>query len=181
MWKHPTQNHLFEKFAKYAKLTGAIFIVLGLVGIIYPAFMTVVTVTFVSWLMLFAGFMAAYFTWLSNRNDVMGWLKSFMLIGISLYMLFYPMVGAATIGLLLSIFFFVDGFAGLALALSMRPNKIWIVWMINAIFSFAIGALFILSWPFNSTYLVGLFVGFSLFFDGIALLVGGSFFTKMMK
>jgi uncharacterized membrane protein HdeD (DUF308 family) len=40
---------------------------------------------------------------------------------------------------------------------------------------------FIVGWPFSSLYLVGLLVGFSLFFDGLALLMGGSTFTKMAK
>ena len=181
MWKYPIEENLFDKFAKYSKISGVIFIILGIVGIIYPVFMALTTVTFISWIMLFAGITAGYFTWQSNKNDVIGWLKSFVLIGISLYIINYPMIGAASLGLLLSIFFFIDGFAGVFLSLSMRPNKPWILWMINAIFSFAIGILFILSWPFNSAYIVGLLVGFSLLFDGIALLSGGFYFKKIMK
>jgi uncharacterized membrane protein HdeD (DUF308 family) len=181
MWNYPIEDNLFEKFSKYSKIAGIIFIILGIIGILEPVFMSLATVTFVSWLMLFAGLMAAYFTYISNKSDIAGWLKSFLLIAIALFMIFYPMSGVGTVGLLLAIYFFMDSFAGFSLALSMRPEKGWLWWLINAIFSMLIGVLFIVGWPFSSLYLIGLLVGFSLFFDGISLLVTGSIFKKMTK
>jgi len=179
MWKYPLEEHLFDKFQKYSKITAVIFMILGLVGILYPAFMTLATVTFIAWIMLLAGFMAGYFTYLSDKNDMMGWLKSFILIAIALFMIFYPMSGVGTVGLLLSIYFFMDAFAGFSLALSMRPSKGWLWWMINAIFSMLIGMLFVVGWPVTSLYLIGLLVGFSLFFDGLSLFFIGTIFKKM--
>jgi len=179
MWKYPLQEELFDKFQKYSKIAGIIFLILGLVGILYPAFMTLATVTFIAWIMMFAGLMAGYFTYISDKSDTVGWLKSFVLIAISLFMIFYPMSGVGTVGLLLSIYFFMDSFAGFSLALSMRPSKGWLWWLINAIFSMLIGILFIVGWPFTSLYLIGLLVGFSLFFDGLSLLFIGNIFKKM--
>lgn len=179
MWKYPIDENLFEKFSKYSKIAGVIFIILGLIGIFEPVYMTVATVTFVAWIMMFAGFMAGYFTYISDKSDYLGWLKSFILIGISLLMIFYPMTGVGTVGLLLAIYFFMDSFAGFSIAFNMKPAKGWIWWLINAIFSMLIGVLFIVGWPFTSLYLIGLLVGFSLFFDGIALLVTGSIFKKL--
>jgi len=179
MWKYPLEEDLFSKFEKYSKVAGVVFIILGLVGIFYPAFMTLATVTFVAWLMMFAGFIAGYFTYMSDKSDTMGWLKSFVLIAIALFMIFYPMSGIGTVGLLLAIYFFMDSFASFSLAMSMRPAKGWVWWMINAIFSMLIGVLFIVGWPFSSIYLIGLLVGFSLFFDGISLLFIGRIFKKL--
>jgi len=179
MWKYPLEEELFSKFQKYTKVAGALFILLGLIGIIYPAVIALATVTLISWLMMFAGLMAGYFTYLSDKNDTMGWLKSFVLVAISLFMMFYPMSGVGTVGLLLSIYFFMDSFAGFSLSLSMYPSKGWIWWMINAIFSMLMGVLFIVGWPLSSLYLIGLLVGFSLFFDGLSLLFIGNIFKKM--
>ena len=179
MWKYPIRETLFDKFSKYSKITGFIFIILGLVGIIYPVFMTLATVSFVAWLMVLGGIMAGYFTFLSDKNDYLGWLKSFILTGIGLFILYHPLSAIGTVGLLLAIYFFMDFFAGFSLALSMRPEKGWLLWMINAIFSLIIGIFFIVGWPFTSEYLIGLVVGFSLFFDGIALLVTGVIFKNM--
>ncbi len=183
MWNYPIQekleDELVHKFSKYTKIAGVVFLILGVVGILYPSLMTLATVTFISWIMLFAGLMAGYFTYLSDKDDHIGWLKSFILIGISLFMILYPMSGIGTIGLLLSIYFFIDAFASFSMSITMKPSKGWIIWLINGIFSLALGVLFILGWPLTSVYLIGLFVGFSLFFDGVSLLTIGSIFKKM--
>ena len=62
-------KNLVDNFKKYAKISGTIFILLGLAGIIYPAFMSLTTLAFVSYLMIFAGIMAGWMTWTSNKND----------------------------------------------------------------------------------------------------------------
>lgn len=181
MWKYPINENLFEKFGKYTKVSGLVFIVLGLVGILFPVFMTLTMVSFVAWLMVIGGILAAYFTYLSDKDDYLGWLKSFILILIGFFILSYPISAIGTIGLLLSIYFIMDFFTSISIALSMRPTSGWLLWMLNAIFSLIIGIIFIVGWPFTSGYLIGLVVGFSLFFDGIALLVTGSIFKKMSK
>lgn len=181
MWKIPKDDDLLEKFSKYSKIVAVIFMLLGLAGILYPVFMTLATVTFAAWLMLIAGLMSGYFTWLAHRSDIIGWIKSLLLVAASLFILYSPLGGAAAIGFLFSIYFFFNAFVGFSLAMSSRPHGVWIFWMINAIFSALIAVMLILGWPNSSMYLVGLLVGFSLFFDGLILFIGGSIFTKMMR
>ncbi len=172
---------LVASFKKYAKISGTAFILLGAAGIFFPTFMTMTTLAFVSYLMLFAGFFAGWMTWTSNRHDWAGWLKSVLLIMVAIFMIFYPMQGAATLGLLMAIYFFMDAFAEFGLAFGLRPQNVWWLWLLNAITSFVLGVIFVAGWPFSSLYLVGLFIGISLFFDGIALLSGGIFLDKIDK
>lgn len=179
MWQYPKDFDLFDQIGKYAKTAGVIFMILGLIGAIYPVYASFATVVFVAWLMLIAGIFAAYFTYVTDRSDWAGWLKSVILIGVALYMLFSPLGGVATLGLLFSIYFFMDAFAGFTIVSSMYPNKGWGIWAFNASLSLIIAILFVIGWPFSSLYLIGLFVGFSLFFDGLALLMGGKLFKKM--
>ena len=183
MWNYTSfQMHadkaLVERFGKYAKISGALFVALGLIGVFYPVFMTVAAVMLSAYLMLFAGLSSAWFTWASHRKDWAGWLKSLMLILVAVLMIFYPLNGAATLGLLLAIYFFVDAFAELGLAFAHRPEPVWWLWLLNGLFSLGLGVVFVAGWPMSSLYLVGLLVGFSLFFDGIALLGGGFFLDK---
>jgi len=96
-------------------------------------------------------------------------------------MLFYPMQGVATLGLVFAIYFFMDAFAGFGLAYSLREDKHWWLWLINAITSFVLGVLFVMGWPLSSLWLVGLFIGISLLFDGLALLVGGAYLEDIDK
>jgi uncharacterized membrane protein HdeD (DUF308 family) len=179
MWQFPKESGLFETFSRYAKIVGVIFMVLGIAGALFPVAASLASVVFVAWLMLFAGSVAAYFTYKSDPKDWAGWLKSFILIGVALYMLLWPLGGVATLGLLLSIYFFMDAFGSFMLMSSFYPNKGWGYWLFNAVTSLILGALFVVGWPFSSLYLVGLFVGISLFFDGLALLLGAKIFDKI--
>jgi len=181
VWKQPKAFELLKKFGEHAKIAGVVFIILGLIGVIFPVFVSYATVIFVSWLMLLAGLLAAYFTYITDRSDWRGWLKSIILIGVALYMLLSPLGGIATLGLLFSIYFFMDAFSGFAIASSLYPHKGWGLWSINAIFSLVISVIFIIGWPFTSMYLIGLLVGFSLFFDGFALFMGGKALKDMSK
>jgi uncharacterized membrane protein HdeD (DUF308 family) len=174
------EREVLEKLQKHAKVAGIILILLGIVGIFFPVIMTMATVVFVSWLMLFAGISSGYFTYMSNPKDWWGWVKAGIMIAVSLYMLFVPMGGVATLGILLAIYFFMDAFAGFGLSSSLYPQKGWWIWLINALLSLAIAFFFLINWPFSSLYLVGLLVGFSLFFDGLALLMGVSMSKKNM-
>ncbi|MBL0721727.1 MAG: DUF308 domain-containing protein [Sulfurovum sp.] len=173
MWKPIKDFKLIDTFGKNAKIAGVIFIILGFIGILFPILFSYATVVFISWLMLFTGVLAAYFTYVTDRTDWAGWLKSLLLIGMGLYMLFSPLGAIATLGLLFSIYFFMDGFSGFAIASSLYPDKAWMLWTLNGIFSLIIGIIFIMGWPFTSTYLIGLLVGVSLLFDGFALFMGG--------
>jgi len=183
MWKwHENLNletninkNLVDNFKKHAKTGGIFFVLLGMAGILFPTLMSLTTVLLVAYLMLFAGVSAGILTYKSNREDWMGWLKSFILLLASLLILLYPLQGTAALGLILAIYFFMDAFASFSLALSLRPKKIWLVWLFNSITSLALGVLFVIGWPKSSLFLIGILVGISLLLDGIALLLGGAF------
>jgi len=181
MWKSPKEMVLLGKYKKQARLAGILFMILGLIGALYPVFASFATVIFVSWLMLFAGILAGYFTFVTDKSDFGGWLKSIILIGVAIYMLVSPLGGIATLGLLFSIYFFMDAFSGFMLASSLYPNKGWGLWTINAVLSLVMAVIFVVNWPFSSMYLIGLLVGFSLFFDGIALLMAGNALEELSK
>jgi len=63
-----------------------------------------------------------------------------------------------------------DRFAGLLFGLEFSPFPGWIWMVINGILSFFLAALFLVDWPFSSIWLVGLFVGISLFLDGLTII-----------
>ena len=174
-------KNLVDSFKKYSKIGGTLFIILGIIGIVFPIVMSLTTLAFVSYLMIAAGLFSGWLTWQSNKEDWAGWLKSFILALTGVFMIIYPTLGIATLGLLFAIYFFMDAFAGFGLAYSLKPQKVWLLWLFNAITSLILGILFVIGWPFSSMYLVGLLVGISLFFDGIALLTGGVMVDKMEK
>ena len=179
MWSYPDDGNLLKSFSKYSKVGGFIFIILGLIGIFFPSLMSIATVLFIGWLMGFSGFMAGYLTWITDKEEWLGWLKAFALIVIGLFLVFYPMGGVAAVGLLLAIYLLIDAFGSFSIAFTMRPLKGWWFWLLNSVLSIVLAVIFLVGWPFSSVWLVGLFIGISLFFDGFALLMMGTFFDKM--
>jgi len=174
-------KNLVDSFKKYATVSGILFIIMGMVGILFPVIMTYSSLIFVAYLMLLAGIFSGWLTWQSNVKDWAGWLKSFMLIIVAILLLARPEQGAAAMGLLFAVYFFTDAFAGFGLAFSLRPEKIWLFWLFNAITSLILGVLFLINWPASSYYLIGLLVGVSLLFDGIALLSGAKFVNDITE
>ena len=164
-----------KKVSKHATIAGLIFIILGFGGMLYPQIMSIVTVFFVGWLLTLGGFAAGYFTWMTAKNDWLGWLKAFVLMATGLFIIFLPLPGVAAVGLLLAFYFLLDAFSNAAIGLSMKPFKGWWVWLINAFFSLLLAVIFIIGWPFSAMWLVGFFVGISLFLDGFILLFMGSY------
>jgi uncharacterized membrane protein HdeD (DUF308 family) len=179
----PDNRTLLERFGKNATIAGIVMMLLGLVGLFYPFWASLFTVSVIAWLMVFAGSLAGYFTFQTNRSDWLGWLKSVILIGTGLLMLFYPKIGVVALGLLFTIYFMMDGFSGVAIALSSRPEKGWWIWLINGLLSFALAVIFMMSWTSleQTAWLIGIFVGISLFFDGFTLLFMGNVFKTMSK
>jgi len=181
MWKHPKELEQFELFRKNAKTVGIVLMVVGFLGAMFPVAGSLTTVVFVAWLLLMSAFLVGYFTYKSDAGDWRGWLKTLIFLGVGLYMLGNPAGGIATLGLLFSIYFFMDAFSGFTLAASFYPNKGWGIWAVNAIFSLLMAMIFVIGWPHTSVVLIGLLVGFSLFFDGLALVMGAHLFQKIEK
>lgn len=163
-------KELIDRFSKNSKIAGIIFLLLGLVGIVFPVFMSVTSALFFGWLLLFTGFFAATHTWTTARGDWMGWLKTFVLLVTGTMILINPVPGVLALGIIFAIYFMFDAFSSTALAFQMRPAPMWWVVLLNGVISFALALIFLIDWPMSSMVLVGLLVGISLFFDGIALL-----------
>ena len=161
-----------EKFIQTSKIYGIIFVVLGMLGMFFPGIMSLTSAIFVGWLLLFSGIMTAIQTWQVNKKDWLSWLKSLLYIVVSILIILNPISGVVALAIIFTAYFFVDSALNLVLALNLRPNSGWWIALLNSILSFALGVYFFLAIadPIKTIWLVGMFVGISLFFDGVMLL-----------
>ena len=161
-----------EKFAQTSRIYGIMFIVLGMLGMFFPAIMSLTSAIFVGWLLLFSGIFIAVQTWQVNKKDWLSWLKSLLYIVVAILIVLNPLSGVIALAIIFTAYFFVDSVLNLVLAFNLRPNSGWWIVLLNAILSFAIGVFFFMSItdPVKTIWLVGMFVGISLFFDGVMLL-----------
>ena len=162
---------LDQRSRKTLKTTSIVLIVVGIIGIALPQFLSIAIALFAGWLMIFAGSIALFITWHGFRDRWVAWLKPFVLITVGLLILLNPIAGTAALGIMLAIYFLFDGFSGIGSAWEMRPQKGWGWLMFNGAISLLLAAIFIIGWPFSSAWMIGLFIGFSLFIDGVSLLM----------
>ena len=165
-------QEMSEKFGKYAKAYGIIFMLLGLVGIFFPGLMSLTTVFFLGWLLIFSGIFAAMHTWQLNKSDWLGWLKTLILLVAGALIVIHPLPGILALGIIFAAYFALDAAANFTLAFKIRPDKTWWIALLNGLLSLGIAIFFALAIgnPVQTVWLVGLLVGISLFFDGIMLL-----------
>ena len=165
-------QNMTDKFAKYSKIYGILFMLLGLLGIFFPNIMSVSSALFIGWIMLFSAIFTAMHTWQINKKDWLGWLKSLLFLTVSILIMINPLTGVIALGVLFGAYFFIDSALNLALAFGIKPESGWWIALLNAILSLILGAYFLyaIADPLKTMWLVGIFVGISLFFDGVMLL-----------
>lgn len=171
MYYESIEISMDEALRKRLRTTGVLLLSIGGLGLLLPQIISITLSLLIASLLILAGLVIAYFTWYSYTRSALAWLKPFVLITLGLLVLFNPIAGAAALGLVLLVYFLLDGFAGITFALALRPMQGWVWTLISGLASLALAVVFIAGWPFNSLWLVGLFVGISLVFDGIALLM----------
>jgi uncharacterized membrane protein HdeD (DUF308 family) len=60
---------LLSKFRKHSIIAGILFILIGAVGIIFPALMSIATTVFIGWLLFFGGILAGYHNYQAHKRN----------------------------------------------------------------------------------------------------------------
>ncbi|VAW77480.1 hypothetical protein MNBD_GAMMA13-18 [hydrothermal vent metagenome] len=168
-----TNEIITSRFGSFSLITGILLIILGTAGFFLPGLMSLGTVIFVAWMLIVGAAIWAVHTYKYNTRSVMNWIKPALLLITGGLMLFYPLPGIATVGLLLAVYLLLDAFGSFVIAQSIHPASGWGWMLFNGITSLVLAMLFLYGWPATSLWLVGLYVSISLLFDGIALLAVG--------
>jgi len=161
-----------KRFRNTALFAGILLLGLGVLGMAAPQFMSVVTASFFGWLLVTAGALMLYVTYQGFGGEgALRWLKPFILIVVGFLVAFHPVAGAAGLGLALGVYLMFDGFSSISTAFTLRPMHGWMWTGLNGVLSFVLSFFILVGWPVTSLWIVGLYVGISLFFDGLALLM----------
>lgn len=156
-------------FSVNARRTGLVMIVIGLVGIILPNLLSLTLNAFIGGIFLVSAIALAYIAWNSRPGSFSMWLKPFVLFALALLILFHPLVVLSVLGLLLALYFLFDGFASFTLAMEVRPSSGWGLMLFSSILSLAMSVLVLSSWPLGAVWIIGLLIGISFLFYGMAL------------
>jgi len=172
---------VIKHFGSYSITIGILLMIIGIIGVILPQVMSLEAVVIIAVLFILGGAVWLVHAYKYGGIRWLDWLKPVLLLVSGGLMLFYPMSGIITIGLLLSVYLLLDALVSFILVYKMYPEKGW-GWMgFNGITSLILATLFFIGWPETSLLLVGLYIAISLFFDGVTLIFIGWMQRHLVK
>ncbi|MFZ0278615.1 MAG: DUF308 domain-containing protein [Candidatus Sulfotelmatobacter sp.] len=151
-------------------LWGVLLIVFGMLAVGLPFLAAVAVTGMVAWLIVLAGVVHLVLAFRAHGAGSMIWK---LLVGVAYlcfggYLIWHPVVGVASLTLLLATLFLVEGVLDVILFFKMRPlqGSGWV--LTDGIVTLLLGALIYLQWPSSSLWAIGTLVGISLIFSGVA-------------
>jgi uncharacterized membrane protein HdeD (DUF308 family) len=147
---------------------GILQIVLGFVALGDTVAVTVISMIFFGWLLIFSAVLHALHWFRGSGQsfflDLLGFIFD-LIVGIVL--LTNPAVGAAALTLVLAVFFLVGGLMRIFASLSFdTPHRVWAI--LSGVISAGLGILLWIHWPLTGLYFIGLAIGIELMFRGWA-------------
>ena len=151
-------------------LWGALLIVFGMLAVGLPLLAAVAVSALVAWLIVLAGVVHLMVAFRVHSAGSVIWK---LLVGIAYlcfggYLLLHPVVGVATLTLLLASLFLIEGILNIVLYVQMRPvhGSSWM--LVDGIVTLLLGLMIYMQWPSSSAWAIGTLVGISMIFSGAA-------------
>ena len=155
---------------------GYALVIFGILAIMAP-FVTGTAVTiFVGVLMIAAGITRGIFAFRAQsfgRGLLMFLLGAVIALG-GVLLLARPLIGLASLTIVLAAFFFADGIIEAVYAFQLRPVQGWGWLLSSGIASVLLGFFIMYQWPVSGRWAIGVLVGVRLVFTGWPIIALGS-------
>lgn len=165
-----TPAALVKQASKWGIIWGVLLILLGILAIAEPLLAAIALATFIAWLLIFVGVVHIVVAFQAHSGTSLGWkfLVGLAYVFIGGYLLFRPVVGVATLTLMLAFLFMFEGVLDFMLWWKMRraDGSFWI--LVDAIITLILGGMIYMHWPSSSVWVIGTLVGLSLIISGVA-------------
>jgi uncharacterized membrane protein HdeD (DUF308 family) len=151
-------------------LWGVLLIVFGMVAIGSPFLAAVAVNALVAWLIVLAGIVHLMLAFRVHGAGSMIWkvLVGLAYVGFGVYLILHPVIGVASLTLLLASLFLIEGILNIVLYVKMRPihGSTWM--LVDGIITLLLGLMIYMQWPPSSAWAIGTLVGISMIFSGVA-------------
>jgi uncharacterized membrane protein HdeD (DUF308 family) len=152
---------------------GVIMLILGIVAIVWPQISTIAVDVFVGWLFLLSGIVGILTMFLARDVQAFLWmlLTAALALFVGVMLVWHPAEGAASLTVVLTAFFIVEGVVQIVASLSYRdifPNQ-WGWMLASGIADLILAGIIIAGWPSTATWVLGLLVGVNLITSGAAI------------
>jgi uncharacterized membrane protein HdeD (DUF308 family) len=161
---------MVRKASTVSIVWGVLLIVFGMVAIASPFRAGIAVSVVVGWLIILAGVVHSMVAFRAHGAGSRIWK---LLVGIAYvcfgaYLLWHPVLGVASLTLLLASLFVIEGILNIVLFVKMRPvqGSTWV--LLDGIVTLLLGLMIYLQWPSSSAWAIGTLVGISMIFSGVA-------------
>jgi len=148
---------------------GVLLIVLGVLAIGSPLLAAVAVSVVIAWLIMFAGAVHVVLAFHSHRTGSLIWklLVGLAYVFFGAYLITHPLLGVASLTLVLASLFLIEGVLDLMLFFKMRALRgaSWV--LMDGIVTALLGLLIYIRWPSSSAWAIGTLVGVSMIISGI--------------
>jgi uncharacterized membrane protein HdeD (DUF308 family) len=149
---------------------GVLLIVFGVMAVGSPFLAAVAVSVVVAWLIVLAGVVHLMLAFRVHGAGSMIWkvLVGFAYLCFGGYLILHPVLGVASLTLLLASLFLIEGILNIVLYVKMRPihGSSWM--LIDGIITLLLGLMIYMQWPSSSLWAIGTLVGISMIFSGVA-------------
>ena len=156
-------------FIKNTKAVGIVMIIIGILGILVPNLIGLAFNTYVGGIFLISAIALAFNAWQYKTQDMSLWFKPFILMALALIIFTHPAIILSVLGFLIAIYFLISGFSAVVVSFGLNSSAKFFS-LLSGVISFILGVIVLTNWPFASAWVIGLIIGVTFLFDGIALL-----------
>jgi uncharacterized membrane protein HdeD (DUF308 family) len=159
-----------RKASGWSMVWGLLMVICGFLAIALPLASSIGIVILLAWLILFSAVAHLVFAFQSHSVGGVLWkLLLAILYGFAgLYLLANPLVGVASLTLLLAVFLLFEAILEIVLYFNIRrvAYAAWV--LLDGLITLFLGFLIWVHWPSSSAWAIGTLVGISLVFSGIS-------------
>ncbi len=159
---------------KFFLVEGIVLAVLGVGAIVVPAVATFAVELVIGWVLLIAGIVGLISTLRMQRAPAFRWSLLSAVVGIvaGALLLVWPLSGAFSLTVILTVFLLLEGIASIMMALSHSRgfSGRWGMLLVSGIIDLVLAGIIIAGLPATSTWAIGLLVGINMLFGGAALI-----------
>ena len=150
-------------------LWGVLLIVFGMVAIGSPLLAAVAVNVLIAWLIVLAGVVHILLAFRAHGAGSMIWklLVGLAYVFFGAYLIMHPLLGVASLTLILASLFLIEGVLDIILFFKMRSvgGSSWV--LSDGIITLLLGLMIYRQWPSSSAWAIGVLVGVSMIISGV--------------
>ena len=173
----PIQTALTASLRSHWKLfliEGIVLVILGLAAVMLPLIATLATAILVGWVFLLSGIIGLAATFRMRHAPGFWWSLLSGIIGIAagIVLLRWPLSGALSLTLVLTIFLVLEGVVSIMFALEHKRELSgrWGMMLLSGLVDLLLAGIIFAGLPGTAAWAIGLLVGINMIFGGSALI-----------